>query len=42
VRDAIIAVDVAYPGVAFRVLNGLDTKLEAGQTVSVVSAVAGG
>jgi molybdopterin converting factor small subunit len=64
VRDAIIAVDVAYPGIACRVLddrgalrrfvnvfvadedvrflNGLDTVLEAGQTVSLVPAVAGG
>ena len=64
VRDAIIAVDVAYPGIALRVLDdrgalrrfvnvfvadedvrfldGLDTKLESGQTVSLVPAVAGG
>ena len=64
VRDAINAVDQAYPGIAFRViddrgalrrfvnvfvadedvrfLNGLDTVLEAGTTVSLVPAVAGG
>lgn len=64
VRDAIGAVDVAYPGIALRVLDdrgalrrfvnvfvadedvrfldGLDTVLEAGQTVSIVPAVAGG
>jgi molybdopterin converting factor small subunit len=64
VRDAIIAVDEAYPGIALRVLDdrgalrrfvnvfvadedvrfldGLDTRLEAGQTVSLVPAVAGG
>jgi sulfur-carrier protein len=64
VRDAIQAVDVAFPGVAFRVLDdrgalrrfvnvfvadedirflqGLDTTLEPGQTVSLVPAVAGG
>jgi molybdopterin synthase sulfur carrier subunit len=64
VREAIVAVDVAYPGIAVRVLddrgalrrfvnvfvadedvrflNGLDTVLEPGQTVSLVPAVAGG
>jgi molybdopterin converting factor small subunit len=64
VREAIAAVDVAYPGLATRVLdddggirrfvnvfvadedvrflNGLDTVLEPGQTVSLVPAVAGG
>lgn len=64
VREAIVAVDVAYPGIAQRVLDdrgalrrfvnvfvadedvrfldGLDTALEAGQTVSLVPAVAGG
>ncbi len=64
VREAIAAVDAAYPGVALRVLDdrgslrrfvnvfvadedvrflqGLDTALEAGQTVSLVPAVAGG
>ena len=64
VREAILAVDVAYPGLAGRILddrgalrrfvnvfvadedvrflNGLDTVLEAGQTVSLVPAVAGG
>ena len=64
VRDAIVAVDAAHPGSAFRVLddrgalrrfvnvfvadedirflNGLDTVLEAGQTISLVPAVAGG
>lgn len=64
VRDAIAAVDVAYPGIALRVLDdrgalrrfvnvfvadedvrfldGLDTVLVAGQTVSLVPAVAGG
>ena len=64
VREAIVAVDAAYPGIALRVLddrgslrrfvnvfvadedvrflNGLDTVLEAGQTVSLVPAVAGG
>ena len=64
VREAILAVDVEYPGLAGRVLdeggalrrfvnvfvadedvrflNGLDTVLEAGQTVSLVPAVAGG
>jgi molybdopterin synthase sulfur carrier subunit len=64
VREAIVAVDEAYPGIAFRVLDdhgslrrfvnvfvadedvrfleGLDTVLEAGQTVSLVPAVAGG
>jgi molybdopterin converting factor small subunit len=64
VREAIVAVDAAYPGVALRVLDdrgtlrrfvnvfvadedvrfldGLDTVLEAGQTVSLVPAVAGG
>ena len=44
VRDAIVAVDEAYPGIAFRVLDdhGLDTVLEPGQTVSLVPAVAGG
>jgi molybdopterin converting factor small subunit len=64
VREAILAVDVAYPGLAGRVLDdrgalrrfvnvfvadedvrfldGLDTVLKAGQTVSLVPAVAGG
>jgi molybdopterin converting factor small subunit len=64
VREAIVAVDVAYPGIAVRVLDdrgalrrfvnvfvadedvrfldGLDTVLEPGQTVSLVPAVAGG
>jgi molybdopterin synthase sulfur carrier subunit len=64
VREAIEAVDVAFPGLATRVLdddgglrrfvnvfvadedvrflNGLDTVLEPGQTVSLVPAVAGG
>lgn len=64
VREAIRAVDVAYPGLATRVLddqgglrrfvnvfvadedvrflNGLDTVVEPGQTVSLVPAVAGG
>ncbi len=64
VRDAIVAVDAAYPGLAGRVLDddgalrrfvnvfvadedvrfldGLDTVLEPGQTVSLVPAVAGG
>ena len=64
VRDAIVAVDEAYPGIAFRVLDdrgalrrfvnvfvadedirfleGLDTVVESGQTVSLVPAVAGG
>ena len=64
VREAILAVDVAYPGIPFRVLrdrgalrrfvnvfvadedvrflDGLDTALEAGVTVSLVPAVAGG
>jgi molybdopterin synthase sulfur carrier subunit len=64
VREAVMAVDAAYPGVAFRVLDdhgalrrfvnvfvadedirfldGLDTVLEAGQTISLVPAVAGG
>jgi molybdopterin converting factor small subunit len=64
VRDAINAVDLAYPGLGPRVLNddgslrrfvnvfvadedvrfldGLDTVLESGQTVSLVPAVAGG
>jgi molybdopterin converting factor small subunit len=64
VREAILAVDGAYPGLAGRVLdesgalrrfvnvfvadedvrflNGLDTVLQAGQTVSLVPAVAGG
>jgi molybdopterin synthase sulfur carrier subunit len=64
VRDAIVAVDATYPGIAFRVLDdkgnlrrfvnvfvadedvrfldGLDTVLESGQTVSLVPAVAGG
>jgi molybdopterin converting factor small subunit len=64
VREAIVAVDVAYPGLAGRVLDdqgalrrfvnvfvadedvrfldGLDTVLEAGQTISLVPAVAGG
>ena len=64
VRAAIEAVDAAYPGIAFRVLDdrgvlrrfvnvfvadedirfldGLDTVLVAGQTVSLVPAVAGG
>lgn len=64
VREAILAVDAEYPGLAGRVLddagalrrfvnvfvadedvrflNGLDTVLKAGQTVSLVPAVAGG
>ena len=64
VREAIAAVDAAYPGLAGRVLDdqgalrrfvnvfvadedvrfldGLDTVLVAGQTVSLVPAVAGG
>lgn len=64
VREAIEALDAAYPGVALRVLDdrgslrrfvnvfvadedvrflqGLDTALSAGQTVSLVPAVAGG
>jgi molybdopterin synthase sulfur carrier subunit len=64
VRDAINAVDSAYPGLGARVLDddgalrrfvnvfvadedvrfldGLDTVLVAGQTVSLVPAVAGG
>ena len=64
VREAINAVDEAYPGIAFRglddrgalrrfvnvfvadedirFLDGLDTMLESGQTVSLVPAVAGG
>ena len=64
VRDAIVAVDEAHPGIAFRVLDdrgalrrfvnvfvadedirfleGLDTVVESGQTVSLVPAVAGG
>ncbi|MHB8378511.1 MAG: ubiquitin-like small modifier protein 1 [Acidimicrobiales bacterium] len=64
VREAIEAVDSAYPGLATRVLDddgglrrfvnvfvadedvrfldGLDTVLEPGQTVSLVPAVAGG
>jgi sulfur-carrier protein len=64
VREAIVAVDVAYPGIAVRVLDdrgalrrfvnvfvadedvrfldGIDTVLEPGQTVSLVPAVAGG
>ncbi|HEV3186979.1 MAG TPA: MoaD/ThiS family protein [Acidimicrobiales bacterium] len=64
VREAIAAVDRAYPGLATRVLDdnggirrfvnvfvadedvrfldGLDTVLVAGQTVSLVPAVAGG
>ena len=64
VREAIVAGDVADPGIATRVLDdrgalrrfvnvfvadedvrfldGLDTVLEPGQTVSLVPAVAGG
>jgi molybdopterin converting factor small subunit len=64
VRDAIVAVDAQYPGLAGRVLDdngalrrfvnvfvadedvrfleGIDTVLVAGQTVSLVPAVAGG
>jgi molybdopterin synthase sulfur carrier subunit len=64
VREAIAAVDLAYPGLGARVLdddgalrrfvnvfvadedvrflNGLDTVVVAGQTVSLVPAVAGG
>lgn len=64
VRDAIVALDEAFPGIAFRVLDdrgalrrfvnvfvadedirflqGLDTTVEPGQTVSLVPAVAGG
>ena len=64
VREAILAVDVAYPGLAGRILDdrgalrrfvnvfvadedvrfldGLDTVLKSGQTVSLVPAVAGG
>jgi molybdopterin converting factor small subunit len=64
VREAIVAVDAAHPGLAGRILDdqgalrrfvnvfvadedvryldGLDTVLVAGQTVSLVPAVAGG
>jgi molybdopterin converting factor small subunit len=64
VREAILALDVAYPGLAGRILDdggalrrfvnvfvadedvrfldGLDTVLTSGQTVSLVPAVAGG
>jgi molybdopterin converting factor small subunit len=64
VREAILAVDAAHPGLAGRILDddgqirrfvnvfvadedvrfleGLDTSLSAGQTVSIVPAVAGG
>ena len=64
VREAIDALDAAYPGIALRVLDdrgtlrrfvnvfvadedirfleGLDTALAPGQTVSLVPAVAGG
>ena len=64
VREAIVAVDAAHPGIAFRVLDdkgalrrfvnvfvadedvrfldGLDTELAPGTTVSLVPAVAGG
>ena len=64
VREAIVALDAAYPGLALRVLDdrgtlrrfvnvfvadedirfleGLDTALAPGQTVSLVPAVAGG
>ncbi|MFI5036599.1 MAG: MoaD/ThiS family protein [Acidimicrobiales bacterium] len=64
VREAIVALDAAHPGVAARVLDdrgtlrrfvnvfvadedirfleGLDTVLAPGQTVSLVPAVAGG
>lgn len=64
VREAILAVNAEYPGLAGRVLDdggtlrrfvnvfvadedvrfldGLDTVLQAGQTVSLVPAVAGG
>ncbi len=64
VREAIVAADSAYPGLAARVLDedgglrrfvnvfvadedvrfldGLDTELKPGQTVSLVPAVAGG
>jgi molybdopterin synthase sulfur carrier subunit len=64
VREAIVALDAAFPGVAGRVLDdrgslrrfvnvfvadedirfleGLDTLLAPGQTVSLVPAVAGG
>jgi sulfur-carrier protein len=64
VRQAIEAVDAAYPGIALRVLDdrgvlrrfvnvfvadedirfleGLDTPLAEGQTVSLIPAVAGG
>jgi len=64
VREAIVAVDATYPGLADRVLDpegrlrrfvnvfvadedvrfleGLDTALAPGQTVSLVPAVAGG
>lgn len=64
VREAIVAVDAAFPGIVFRVLDdrgalrrfvnvfvadedirfleGLDTELQSGQTVSLVPAVAGG
>ncbi len=64
VREAIVALDAAYPGIALRVLDdrgtlrrfvnvfvadedirfleGLDTALAPGQTVSLVPAVAGG
>ncbi len=63
-REAILALDVAHPGLALRVLDdrgalrrfvnvfvadedirfleGLDTTLAPGQTVSLVPAVAGG
>ena len=64
VREAILAVDQAHPGLAGRILddggalrrfvnvfvadedvrflNGLDTVVSSGQTVSLVPAVAGG
>jgi molybdopterin converting factor small subunit len=64
VREAIVAVDAAFPGIAFRVLDdkgalrrfvnvfvadedvrfldGLDTVVSSGVTVSLVPAVAGG
>jgi sulfur-carrier protein len=64
VREAILAVDASYPGLASRVLDdqgglrrfvnvfvadedvrfldGLDTTLEPGQTISLIPAVAGG
>ena len=64
VRDAVLAVEARYPGIASRVLDdrgalrrfvnvfvadedvrfldGLDTVVEPGQTVSLVPAVAGG